>query len=93
MGTSTSLTVTSEGLPVLDALTIVTRSIHNCRVFGYYGGIQKLAALMKGKTISLVLIILFLHLLKSRFVSFNSIGIFLFPILIYLEAVMEFFCS
>lgn len=77
---------------MLDALTIVTRSIHNCRVFGYYGGIQKLAALMKGKTIGLVLIILFLHLLKSRFVLFISIGIFfLFPILIYLEAVMEFF--
>lgn len=53
MGTSTSLTVTSEGLPVLDALTIVTRSIHNCRVFGYYGGIQKLAALMKGSVIQL----------------------------------------
>lgn len=77
---------------MLDALTIVTRSIHNCRVFGYYGGIQKLAALMKGKTIGLVLIILFLHLLKSRFVLVISIGIFfLFPILIYLEAVMEFF--
>ncbi|GFY85906.1 hypothetical protein Acr_04g0006440 [Actinidia rufa] len=47
VGTSTSLTITSEGLPVLDALTIVTRSMHNCRVFGYYGGIQKLTALMK----------------------------------------------
>jgi hypothetical protein len=47
-GASTSLNITSEGLPVLDALTIVTRSLHNCRVFGYYGGIQKLTALMKG---------------------------------------------
>jgi hypothetical protein len=47
-GASTSFNITSEGLPVLDALTIVTRSLHNCRVFGYYGGIQKLTALMKG---------------------------------------------
>lgn len=47
-GASTSFTITSEGLPILDALTIVTRSLHNCRVFGYYGGIQKLTALMKG---------------------------------------------
>ena len=47
-GTSTSFGITSEGLPVLEALTIVTRSLHNCRVFGYYSGIQKLTALMKG---------------------------------------------
>jgi hypothetical protein len=47
-GDSTSLNIISEGLPVLDALTIVTRSLHNCRVFGYYSGIQKLTALMKG---------------------------------------------
>ncbi|CAL5385752.1 unnamed protein product [Camellia sinensis] len=53
IGTSTSLTITSEGLPVLDALTIVTRSMHNCRVFGYYGGIQKLAALMKAAVVQL----------------------------------------
>lgn len=45
---STSLNITAEGFPVLDALTIITRSLHNCRVFGYYGGIQKLTALMKG---------------------------------------------
>lgn len=43
-----SSTITSEGLPVLDALTVITRSLHNCRVLGYYGGIQKLTALMKG---------------------------------------------
>lgn len=47
-GASTSFIITSEGLPVLDALRIVTRSMHNCRVFGYYGGIQKLTTLMKG---------------------------------------------
>ncbi|EXB79620.1 BEACH domain-containing protein lvsC [Morus notabilis] len=50
---STSLNITSEGFPVLDALKIVTRSLHNCRVFGYYGGIQKLTALMKGSVVQL----------------------------------------
>nr|KJB29367.1 hypothetical protein B456_005G097000 [Gossypium raimondii]KJB29368.1 hypothetical protein B456_005G097000 [Gossypium raimondii] len=48
-----SISFTSEGLPVLDALKIITRSLHNCRVFGYYGGIQKLTALMKGAVIQL----------------------------------------
>ena len=43
-----SISFASERLPVLDALKIITRSLHNCRVFGYYGGIQKLTALMKG---------------------------------------------
>ncbi|XP_023910441.2 BEACH domain-containing protein B isoform X2 [Quercus suber] len=52
-GASTSFSITSEGLPILDALTIVTRSLHNCRVFGYYGGIQKLTALMKGAVVQL----------------------------------------
>jgi hypothetical protein len=52
-GASTSFCITSEGLPVLEALTIVTRSLHNCRVFGYYGGIQKLTALMKGAVVQL----------------------------------------
>lgn len=47
-GNSTSLSITSEGLPLLNALTIIVRSMHNCRVFGYYSGIQKLTALMKG---------------------------------------------
>ncbi|KAH7567644.1 hypothetical protein JRO89_XS07G0111400 [Xanthoceras sorbifolium] len=49
----TSMNITSEAFPVLDALKIVTRSMHNCRVFGYYGGIQKLTALMKGVVIQL----------------------------------------
>lgn len=48
-----SSTITSEGLPVLDALTVITRSMHNCRVFGYYGGIQKLTALMKAAVVQL----------------------------------------
>lgn len=52
-GNSTSLSITSEGLPLLNALTIITRSMHNCRVFGYYGGIQKLTALMKGAVVHL----------------------------------------
>ncbi|KAM7253246.1 hypothetical protein ACFE04_025864 [Oxalis oulophora] len=46
--TGASANIASEGLPVLDALRIVMRSIHNCRVFGYYRGIQKLTALLKG---------------------------------------------
>ncbi|BFG19464.1 hypothetical protein CerSpe_057380 [Prunus speciosa] len=50
---STTLNIISEGLPLLDALMIVTRSLHNCRVFGYYGGIQKLTALMKGVVVQL----------------------------------------
>ncbi|KAK9930220.1 hypothetical protein M0R45_027267 [Rubus argutus] len=59
-GHSTILNIISEGIPLLDALLIVTRSLHNCRVLGYYGGIPKLTALMKGvvvqlKTISFVL--------------------------------------
>ncbi|KAF6143572.1 hypothetical protein GIB67_029741, partial [Kingdonia uniflora] len=51
--TSLCLNIISEGLPVLDGLTIVTRSMHNCRVFGYYGGIQKLTALMKAAVVQL----------------------------------------
>lgn len=50
---SRSLIINSEGLPVLEALTIITRSMHNCRVFGYYGGIQKLTALLKGAVVQL----------------------------------------
>ncbi|XP_060199082.1 BEACH domain-containing protein B [Lycium barbarum] len=48
-----SSTITSEGLPVLDALTVITRSMHNCRVLGYYGGIQKLTALKKAAVVQL----------------------------------------
>ncbi|GLU16070.1 hypothetical protein SLE2022_325200 [Rubroshorea leprosula] len=50
---SISLIITSEGLPVLEALTIIIRSMYNCRVFGYYGGVQKLTALMKGAVVQL----------------------------------------
>ncbi|KAK3030756.1 hypothetical protein RJ639_036560, partial [Escallonia herrerae] len=53
LGPLMSLTIKSEGLPVLDVLTIITRSMHNCRVFGYYGGIQKLTALMKAAVVQL----------------------------------------
>jgi len=49
VGTSMSYAMTSEVLPTLNALIILSRSMHNCRVFGYYGGIQKLTALLKGK--------------------------------------------
>ncbi|PUZ74193.1 hypothetical protein GQ55_1G045900 [Panicum hallii var. hallii] len=41
------LGLNTEGLTVLECLTIVTRSVHNCRVFSYYGGVQKVTALLK----------------------------------------------
>lgn len=47
-GAATISFIASEGFHILDALKIITRSLYNCRVFGYYGGIQKLAAMMKG---------------------------------------------
>lgn len=47
-GAATKSYITSEGFLILDALKIIARSLYNCRVFGYYGGIQKLTALMKG---------------------------------------------
>ncbi|KAM6596704.1 hypothetical protein CsatA_007228 [Cannabis sativa] len=50
---SATLSITSEGFLVFDALLIISRSLHNCRVFGYYGGIQKLIALMKGSVVQL----------------------------------------
>ncbi|KAI4337584.1 hypothetical protein L6164_015981 [Bauhinia variegata] len=52
-GDATHLFITSEGFAVLDALKIVTRSLYSCRVFGHYGGIQKLTALMKGAVVQL----------------------------------------
>lgn len=42
-----------EGLPVLDALAVISRSMHNCRVFAFYGGVQKLTALMKATVVQL----------------------------------------
>ncbi|KAJ1424747.1 WD40/YVTN repeat-like-containing domain superfamily [Sesbania bispinosa] len=50
---TTKLFITCEGFVILDALKIIARSLYNCRVFGYYGGIQKLTALMKGAVIQL----------------------------------------
>lgn len=52
-GATAKLFITSEGYLILDALKIITRSLYNCRVFGYYGGIQKLTALMKGIIIAI----------------------------------------
>ncbi|XP_058069394.1 BEACH domain-containing protein B isoform X3 [Magnolia sinica] len=52
-GSSMTLNIGAEGLHVLDALTIITRSMHNCRVFSYYGGMQKLTALMKAAVVQL----------------------------------------
>ncbi|XP_051118042.1 BEACH domain-containing protein B isoform X2 [Andrographis paniculata] len=53
MGVMESLDISSETWMLLDALTIVTQSIYNCKVFGYYGGIQKLTALMKAVVVQL----------------------------------------
>lgn len=50
---STSLKISSEGISALEALMIVVRSVHNCRVLGYYGGIQKLVALIKAAVVQL----------------------------------------
>ncbi|XP_038974909.1 BEACH domain-containing protein B isoform X2 [Phoenix dactylifera] len=44
---SASLTFSMEALYVLNCLTIITRSVHNCKVFSYYGGVQKIIALLK----------------------------------------------
>lgn len=49
---SSILSLASEGIPLLEAVSIITRSMHNCKLFGYYGGVQKLTALMKGKVIA-----------------------------------------
>ncbi|KAL3514285.1 hypothetical protein ACH5RR_027002, partial [Cinchona calisaya] len=50
---SHSSIITYEALPVLDALAVITRSLYNCRVFGFYGGVQKLTALMKAAVVQL----------------------------------------
>ncbi|XP_073132382.1 BEACH domain-containing protein B isoform X2 [Henckelia pumila] len=50
---STGMNMTSESWLVLDALTVVTLSIYNCKVFGYHSGIQKLTALMKAAVVVL----------------------------------------
>lgn len=45
---SESASFSLEVLYILSSLDIITRSIHNCRVFSYYGGVQKVIALLKG---------------------------------------------
>ncbi|KAI4388687.1 hypothetical protein MLD38_000993 [Melastoma candidum] len=50
---SSILSLVSEGIPLLEAVSIITRSMHNCKIFGYYGGVQKLTALMKGAVVQL----------------------------------------
>ncbi|KAL5212760.1 hypothetical protein ABZP36_023607 [Zizania latifolia] len=50
---SSDLLLSTEGLTVLECLTIVTRSVHNCRVFSYYGGVQKITALLKAAVVKL----------------------------------------
>ncbi|XP_078166919.1 binding protein isoform X2 [Carex rostrata] len=50
---STSLGLNTEGLYVLKCLMIMARSMHNCRVFTYYGGVQKATAVLKAAVIQL----------------------------------------
>lgn len=50
---STSLRISLEGLAALEALMIVVRSMRNCRVLGYYGGVSKLVALIKAAVVQL----------------------------------------
>lgn len=71
-GAATKLYITSEGFLILDALKIIVRSLYNCRVFGYYGGIQKLTALMKGIIIffPLLILITFVIIFAENGVSF-----------------------
>ncbi|KAL9252927.1 BEACH domain-containing protein [Drosera capensis] len=50
---SMSMALALEGQPVLDALAVIVRSVHNCRVFGHYGGVQKLISLIKVTAVQL----------------------------------------
>lgn len=50
---STDLGLSTEVLTVLECFTIVTRSVHNCRVFSYYGGVLKVTALLKAAVVKL----------------------------------------
>ncbi|KAG6523846.1 hypothetical protein ZIOFF_013733 [Zingiber officinale] len=44
---------TADALCALNCLTILTRSTHNCNVFSYYGGVQKITALFKAAVVKL----------------------------------------
>lgn len=50
---SMSLNFSTEALDVLNCMTIITRSMHNCKVFSYYGGVQKVTALLKAAVVQL----------------------------------------
>lgn len=51
-----NLGLSTERLQVLECLTILTRSLHNCRVFSYYGGVQRVTSLLKGRSFPQLLI-------------------------------------
>ncbi|XP_039844468.1 uncharacterized protein LOC120704225 isoform X3 [Panicum virgatum] len=46
-GQPTNLGLSTQILQILECLAILTRSLHNCRVFSYYGGVQKSTSLLK----------------------------------------------
>lgn len=50
---SMNLNFSTEVLDVLNCMTIITRSMHNCKVFSYYGGVQKVTALLKAAVVQL----------------------------------------
>ncbi|KAK8930976.1 hypothetical protein KSP39_PZI016783 [Platanthera zijinensis] len=50
---SASLDFSPYGLYALNSLTITNRSMHNCKVFSYYGGVQKITALLKAAVVQL----------------------------------------
>lgn len=50
---SINLSFSTDGLYVLNCMTIITRSMHNCKVFSYYGGVQKVTALLKASIVQL----------------------------------------
>nr|CAD1832089.1 unnamed protein product [Ananas comosus var. bracteatus] len=48
-----NLGLNTDVLYILNCLAIIIRSIHNCRVFCYYGGVQKIIALLKASVVQL----------------------------------------
>ncbi|CAL9114662.1 unnamed protein product [Musa textilis] len=48
-----SFAFSTDALCALNCLTILTRSMHNCKVFSYYGGVQKITALLKAAVVKL----------------------------------------
>ncbi|EPS68659.1 hypothetical protein M569_06109, partial [Genlisea aurea] len=50
---TSNLSISSESLMTLDALTIVTLSAHNCQIIGHHSAVQKITTLMKAAAVLL----------------------------------------